>query len=199
MKFRFCGDLDAPDWVLKEISLLAKTTNIRVRLLCIQVINYILGETMDYEKVEKLVKDANFDSSDIKASIAALHFILSNGAKYDIDDATLSNELQQLGLPREHSDALIRPYRDNKDKLRANAKDHILKFPRLDSVDWRVDYLLSTSHIQDLSAPAVQISLNVKDGEKEAKAHSFEVSADKFRVLYYELKAAQSLIEGLQI
>lgn len=24
MKFRFCGDLDAPDWLLKEITVLSK-------------------------------------------------------------------------------------------------------------------------------------------------------------------------------
>ena len=112
-----------------------------------------------YGKVGKLVGDPGYGNfgthkyftplltvflgaSDIKPSIAALHFIITNGAKYDIDDATLSNELQQLGLPKgilltypftflqelaEHCDALVRPYRDNKDKLRAHAKDHILK------------------------------------------------------------------------
>ena len=37
---------------------------------------------------------------DVKASIAALTFILSSAAKYDCEDETLSNELQQLGLPK---------------------------------------------------------------------------------------------------
>nr|KAF6391610.1 COMM domain containing 4 [Pipistrellus kuhlii] len=38
MRFRFCGDLDCPDWVLAEISTLAKI----------------------YEKVQKLTADARF-------------------------------------------------------------------------------------------------------------------------------------------
>lgn len=38
--------------------------------------------------------------SDVKAAIAALIFILSNAAKHDCDAETLSNELQQLGLPK---------------------------------------------------------------------------------------------------
>lgn len=30
--------------------------------------------------------------------MAAIHFILSNSAKYDVDEVTLSKELQQLGI-----------------------------------------------------------------------------------------------------
>jgi len=198
MKFRFCGDLDAPDWILKEITILSKIPNIRVRLLCGQVINSIFGEALDYDKIEKLVKDANFELSDIKATIAALHFIINNAAKYDVDDAALSTELQQLGLPKEHCDALARPYRDNKDKLRDHGKANILKLPQLESVDWRVDYLLSSSKLANLNAPAVQMKFTVKDDDG-VTPHAFEVPADKFLVLYYELKAAQSLMESMQI
>lgn len=38
--------------------------------------------------------------SDAKACIAALHFLVSNSAKFDVDDFTLTRELQQLGLPK---------------------------------------------------------------------------------------------------
>ena len=40
------------------------------------------------------------DVKDIKATVAALEFILSNSAKYDFAGEALSNELQQLGLPK---------------------------------------------------------------------------------------------------
>ena len=46
------------------------------------------------------------ETGDIKASIAALTFILSCAAKYDVDAETLSNELQQLGLPKGECDIL---------------------------------------------------------------------------------------------
>ncbi|TKS73489.1 COMM domain-containing protein 4 [Collichthys lucidus] len=77
-RFRFCGDLDCPDWVLAEISTLAKL----------------------YDKVAKLTADAKFESGDIKASVAVLSFILSSAAKHDVDSESLSSELQQLGLPK---------------------------------------------------------------------------------------------------
>uniref|UniRef100_A0A667YQN8 COMM domain containing 4 n=1 Tax=Myripristis murdjan TaxID=586833 RepID=A0A667YQN8_9TELE len=38
MRFRFCGDLDCPDWVLAEISTLAKISSVKMKLLCGQVL-----------------------------------------------------------------------------------------------------------------------------------------------------------------
>lgn len=48
----------------------------------------------------KLTSDAKFEESDIKASIAAINFILSSAAKHLVDGDSLDNELQQLGLPK---------------------------------------------------------------------------------------------------
>ena len=53
-----------------------------------------------YAKVAKLVSNANWEESDIKASIAAISFILTNSAKYNVESDTLATELQQLGLPK---------------------------------------------------------------------------------------------------
>ena len=36
----------------------------------------------------------------MKAAIAALTFIFSSAAKYNVDSESLSSELQQLGLPK---------------------------------------------------------------------------------------------------
>ena len=38
--------------------------------------------------------------SDVKAVVAAVHFIVNNAAKYDVPPETLETELQQLGLPK---------------------------------------------------------------------------------------------------
>lgn len=48
----------------------------------------------------KLTSDAKFETSDIKASVAAIAFILSSAAKHSVDASSLDNELQQLGLPK---------------------------------------------------------------------------------------------------
>nr|XP_055134327.1 COMM domain-containing protein 4 isoform X3 [Symphalangus syndactylus] len=101
MRFRFCGDLDCPDWVLAEISTLAKMSSVKLRLLCSQVLKELLGQGIDYEKILKLTADAKFESGDVKATVAVLSFILSSAAKHSVDGESLSSELQQLGLPKE--------------------------------------------------------------------------------------------------
>ena len=47
-----------------------------------------------------MTSDAKFEVSDIKASVAAIAFILSSAAKHSVDGSSLDNELQQLGLPK---------------------------------------------------------------------------------------------------
>jgi hypothetical protein len=159
-----------------------------------------------------MTKDTFDNMSDVKAAIAGLDFIISNAAKYDIDDNTLGLEIQQLGvcvwwgvmwgsiwgtspefvlphicfrfpgLPKENSDALLRSYRDSKTELRQglakksfqvsqqrlcnNAAPclilcHCCQLQRLESLEWRVDSLLSSNTVEELNVPAVQLKLNL--------------------------------------
>ncbi|KAK3787920.1 hypothetical protein RRG08_020367 [Elysia crispata] len=200
MRFRFCGDLDCPDWVLAEINILSKITSVKAKLLGVQVLKNMLGDSMDYEKVHKLTSDAKFETGDIKASIAALTFIMSSAAKYDVDAETLSNELQQLGLPKEHTTSLCKSYSDAQTKLQENFRESSLRVSMLDSVQWRVDYILSSSELQHVNEPSVQLKLNVKDGSsQEVNPVAVTLTSDKFRVLLYELKQAQTAMENLEL
>ncbi|XP_071097902.1 COMM domain-containing protein 4-like, partial [Haliotis cracherodii] len=184
LRFRFCGDLDCPDWVLAEISILSKMTSVKMKLLCVQVIKDILGAGLDYDKVYKLTSDAKFEMGDVKASIAALTFILTSAAKYSVDGDTLSNELQQLGLPKEHAGSLTKSYSDSLDKLQMRLQEQSLRLSSLENVKWRVDYILSSSELKDINEPSVQIRLEMKNPDTQStEPVAFTVSADKFRVL----------------
>ncbi|XP_072291036.1 COMM domain-containing protein 4 [Eucyclogobius newberryi] len=199
MRFRFCGDLDCPDWVLAEISTLAKLSSVKMKLLCAQVLKDLLGEGIDYDKVTKLTADAKFESGDIKAGVAVLSFILSNAAKHDVDCESLSSELQQLGLPKEHTTGLCKSYEDKHSALREKLKEMSLRSGRLEAISWRVDYTLSSSELKDVNEPSVQLKLQVQGAESgESETTVVSVSADKFRVLLCELKQAQSLMNSLQ-
>ncbi|XP_065184521.1 COMM domain-containing protein 4-like [Sycon ciliatum] len=198
MRFRFCGDLDCPDWVLAEISILSRITSIKMKLLCIQVIQDLLGKAIDYEKVFKLTGDAKYEPSDVKASIAALHFIISNAGKYAVASEVLSSELQQLGLPKEHSSALCRAYGDNLTKLQDHFAAISLRLGSLKQLDWRVDYILSSSQISEVQEPSVQLQMKVKAAESNSEENvAFSMSSDKFRVFLSELKQAYAIVENL--
>lgn len=101
MRFRFLGDLDAPDWILAEVAILSKMSSVRMKLLCRQIISQVLGRTPQHDKITKLTTSTRIqlDDRDIKALLAALFFIFNNAGKNDVDPDILNRELQQLGLP----------------------------------------------------------------------------------------------------
>ncbi|KAI4872187.1 hypothetical protein NFI96_031029, partial [Prochilodus magdalenae] len=197
--FRFCGDLDCPDWVLAEISTLARISSVKMKLLCVQVIKDLLEDGIDYDKVAKLTSDAKFESGDIKASVAVLSFILSSATKHDVDSESLSSELQQLGLPKEHTTGLCKSYEDKHAALKEKLKESSLRLGRLEAVNWRVDYTLSSSELKEVNEPTVQLRLQAQHPESGSKETTVvSVSADKFRVLLTELKQAQAMMNALQ-
>ena len=63
---------------------------------------------------------------------------------YPIPDL-LNTELQQLGLPKENSDGVSRPFRIHRERLRAQARADAPAPPRLISLDWRVDAVVASS------------------------------------------------------
>jgi hypothetical protein len=62
-----------------------------------------------------------------KSAISALTYIITNAARFDVNDVQLSTELQQLGLPKEHSESLSRSYKTSKSKLIEKFKTETLK------------------------------------------------------------------------
>ncbi|XP_078189952.1 COMM domain-containing protein 4-like isoform X2 [Callithrix jacchus] len=176
MRFRFCGDLDCPNWVLAEISTLAKM----------------------YEKILKLTADTKFESGDVKATVAVLSFIFSSAAKHSVDGESLSSELQQLGLPKEHEASLCRCYEEKQIPLQKHLRVCSLRTNRLAGVGWRVDYTLSSSLLQSVEEPMVHLRLEVAAVPgTPAQPVAVSLSADKFQVLLAELKQAQTLMSSL--
>ncbi|KAJ7516389.1 hypothetical protein O6H91_03G120900 [Diphasiastrum complanatum] len=189
MKFQVCGGLDAPDWILAEISTLSKISSVQIKVLAVQIIQRILDGNFDYDNLWKLTTDSSIGISDAKACVAALHFFLSNAARFDVDDGILSRELQQLGLPKEHSDYLCRPYEENKSALQTKFLHETLQVPSLKIAGWETQ-----------SGEPGSIILHMNEVEKGASnGHDILLSLtyEKFHLLLKELKIARSLMEDV--
>lgn len=137
MRFRFCGDLEAPSWVLHEITTLSEISSVRLKLLVKQVLSQMLSGSLDYDKVLKFStpKGSPVDMSVTKGTLAAIHFVIANAAKYDVDEETLAKEIEQLGLPRENALAILRPYGQNKTALRAKFGNDTFGINRAKKID----------------------------------------------------------------
>ena len=196
MKFRFCGDLDCPDWVLAEISVLSKMTSIKIRLLVLQILRIFLsGETI-YEPFEKIASDPKFEHSEFKAGIAAISFILRNASRYGVDSDTLSNELQQLGLQKDNSNALCKIYNENFVKLSISFKEKSLRISRLEKIDWRVDYVLGSSLLKVVDIPSFEFSLTITNDISSMGTTICSIPRDRFNALLVDLKQAHKIMDS---
>jgi len=170
-----------------------------------EVITHILTGILDLEKVLTHTTKSGLSDSDVKAVIAALDFILTNGAKYNVDEQVLVTELQQLGLPKENCDSLVRPFVESRQAMQEKLLARSLRLDTIKSVDWRVNYILSSHDFNNVNAPTVQLALSVgrpaarthEDSKGKSVEHSFEIDADKFRVLLAELQIARAIMDTI--
>ncbi|XP_034640341.1 COMM domain-containing protein 4 isoform X3 [Trachemys scripta elegans] len=122
MRFRFCGDLDCPDWVLAEISTLAKISSVKLKLICGQVLKDLQGEGIDYEKILKLTSDAKFEhatglcrsyeekQSPLQDSLRTRSLRLNrlDSVSWRVDHTLSSSELQTVNEPLVHLKFTVR-------------------------------------------------------------------------------------------
>ncbi len=47
MRFDFCGNIDCPEWVLAEISLINKMSAVKLKLIMTQIVKKIEGQLFD--------------------------------------------------------------------------------------------------------------------------------------------------------
>jgi hypothetical protein len=81
----------------------------------------------------------------------------------------LNDELQQLGLPRENADGISRPYRSNAAALHVAAAARTLALPRLTSLQWRVDVLLSSSALPQAGTTVAHLQLGTSHDSAQAQ------------------------------
>lgn len=143
--------------------------------------------------------------------------MLTNAAKFDVDEKSLILEIQQLGLPKENSEAIAKQYRDTKDMLRSKFAEDSYRVSKLVSTDWRVDQIVATSQpaagtdnriIQ--TGPLVHVNVNI-DTKPEIneledvfgratgrfKDIAFEISPQKLDVLIHELTHVHTLLQNM--
>jgi len=193
------GQQDCPDWLLAEIVILSKITSVKMKLLVGAVIKDICGSPLDYAKVQKWTADAKLGPADVKACIACLVFVIKHAAKHGVDGDTLSRELQQLGLPKENATASSKAYNDKRDQLQGVLRGDSLRLWTLNKMDWRVDYILSSSSLESVDAPAIELMVDASNPEfpNTSKITRAAVDAERFQLLLSELKQAEAIMAKL--
>lgn len=164
-----------------------------MKLLVMQVIKAILGDEIDMKKVDKITSDAKYESGDVKASVAGIRYIISSAAKHNVDEGTLSSELQQLGLPKEHTVALCKTYEGKLPNLKEQfRKESFRKSGHLKQVTWKVNKMQSSGENDN----CITLEMNMQSALGMPQDKTFRISPNKLRVLLHELRTAQGLMES---
>ena len=170
---------------MSEILVLSKVSAVRIKLLAAAVVKQDVGS----ERLTKLLGES-FKQEDAMAVVAAIHFILASAARYDVDGEVLSRELQQLGLPREHTEALVKVQVESRAQLQQLARQRSLQLPRLSSLGWRI--------LEDAAgegAHAVELQLGVREApDCASSALNLRMTTDTFTLLHAELRAAKEAL-----
>ena len=154
---------------------------------------------MDFAKIRRLTEDTEFTTSDVKAILSALNFVLSNAVRNDVEPNTLSNEIQQLGLPKESANAIKRAYVKNNQILKKALTIKILSLPSIktshDQIEWSVDYVLSSSILKNVNESLVRLQLKRKDEDEPIDVNMTSTQLDSF---LHELRTVQAMMQQIQ-
>ena len=167
---------------------------VKFKVLCKHVLQQTCGSVVDEEKLAKLFGDGKFDVHETKGVVASLHFILASSARYDVAEDTLMLELQQLGLPKEHTEALVGTFRDGRAQLQTFLAETSLRLPKLEALHWRVteDAGPARAHSADIQLTLKSQVLPGKEPSRERRIQA-RLSAETVSLLLAELRAAREL------
>ncbi|XP_022658761.1 COMM domain-containing protein 4-like isoform X2 [Varroa jacobsoni] len=172
MRFKFCGGLDCPDWLLAALASLAKLSSIKVRSGANQ-----LARAMAEGRLEPKILTAVCEKLTNSEAVAAVHEVLKLALRTQVEEAVLIDELQQLGLPREHSTGLGKAYAES----RARAVERL-----------REDFVHQKGEIS--------FKLKTVDGDQfiviSIGEEGFVMGIGQARILLEELKQARRAIEN---
>ncbi|CAH0480512.1 unnamed protein product [Peronospora belbahrii] len=178
MKFRFCGGLEPPDWLLVELPLLSET---------------------DRMTTDNLVAMCQAIGADITAQTAAasLRFILTHAAKYNTAGRDLMEELQQLGMHQSTAEAIAQSYEDIRPRIQDQQRAQRFRFPNVKTVEWKVEASSNVLLKMKLDQEVLECDMAITSATSDTRhVLNFDMSPIKFVALYEDLSQAQSILRA---
>uniref|UniRef100_A0A1Q3FXX7 COMM domain-containing protein n=2 Tax=Culex tarsalis TaxID=7177 RepID=A0A1Q3FXX7_CULTA len=193
MKFRFCGEGDCPDWVLAEIH--SNLALLKVDQLA-EVAHHVAkciagGEEVPEDKVRAIFGISKGTMDTPKAAFACIRFLLVSAARFSTESSVFGTELQQLGLPKDHTTVMCRVLEEYVGQIRTKLRESSLTINELESV---------SSSIPENTIDCVQLQLGIKNeiinGVPQRTTHAVNINRSDVPVLLKELKTIKAIMDG---
>lgn len=127
-----------------------------------------------------------------KSAFSSLRFLLINAVRYQTETATFNAELQQLGLPREHSMNICRILDEYASKIKAILIKSSLTVNELDKVN---------CNVPPNTIDCLQLELNIAneiiDGVSQNVQHKVNIHKDDIPILVKELKTIKGIMDNI--
>ncbi len=203
MRFKFCGNIDCPDWLITEITYLTKFTSVKLRIISNQICRFIINKGSNIQDLKKILDEMNLNENESKIVISVLDFIFRNSAKFDVEDITLNQELQQLGLPQENADSISKVFKNQKVKLREFLKNDIFSFNIINDVNFKNSYTLSDNYtnfnyVNEKENELDDDNYNIQSLEKTRINLCFNIQNNKNYVISMDKDSLGKLIQDLE-
>lgn len=216
MKFKFCGDQDCPEWILQEIAVVSKLSSVRVRLLTKQLILNMLdsrANPLEYEKLERYTTSTrmSYTEEEVKAIMNTLYFVLYNSSRHDVSAEVLYPELEQLGLPSDIAKSFTKMFIEYQQPLQQALAKQTLKLSTLNTIEWRVNYILDSSLDAADGKGSVGQRVEARLALSIDKNHTttattqqkndvviFDASLEAIDLLLHELKECRNIVQRIK-
>ncbi|XP_002047879.3 COMM domain-containing protein 4 isoform X2 [Drosophila virilis] len=189
MKFRFCGDGDCPDWVLAEIiSTLSNLSVDNLEQLAQIVAKRISGAQFEEAVVRSLTSSVTNDG---KTAVACVHYMLTNAARYSCSETIFGEEIQQLGLPKDHAAAMCRVLQAHATVIRQKLIDKAFRINELQSIR---NVTSPGETPPNCATLELKISQELVDGLPKDTTHIVNIECAQLGALLDEMKLARDIM-----
>ncbi|KRF84791.1 COMM domain-containing protein 4 isoform X1 [Drosophila virilis] len=188
-KFRFCGDGDCPDWVLAEIiSTLSNLSVDNLEQLAQIVAKRISGAQFEEAVVRSLTSSVTNDG---KTAVACVHYMLTNAARYSCSETIFGEEIQQLGLPKDHAAAMCRVLQAHATVIRQKLIDKAFRINELQSIR---NVTSPGETPPNCATLELKISQELVDGLPKDTTHIVNIECAQLGALLDEMKLARDIM-----
>lgn len=130
-----------------------------------------------------------FDRNSAKSSMAALKYIICSAARYCVPQEIFDRELQQLGLPKEHSNVICKVFGEFLERIRKHQLLTTLSLSALSDI--KVEETDSPEYKRIELATKWEVQHGVV---LERNEHHLNIRSDVLKTLVSELEIARSLM-----
>lgn len=125
-----------------------------------------------------------------KTAFSCLRFLLISATRHNTDNDVFDAELQQLGLPKEHSVALCRVFSEHSNDIRKYLSSQNLIVNELDKLSWTIP-----ANTIDCGQLQFTVKNELVHGVPQKVVHNVNIQKGDINVLLNELLEVRKIME----